>query len=51
VLGTDPAKDAAGFADVRYTIRAGRVIYSHARDARAEGPSPAAMDATEAIPL
>jgi imidazolonepropionase-like amidohydrolase len=28
VLGTDPAVDVSGFADVRYTIRGGRVVYS-----------------------
>jgi imidazolonepropionase-like amidohydrolase len=27
VLGTDPASDARAFADVRYAIRAGDVIY------------------------
>jgi imidazolonepropionase-like amidohydrolase len=27
VLGSDPAHDATGFADVQYTIRGGRVIY------------------------
>jgi imidazolonepropionase-like amidohydrolase len=27
VLGGDPAKETAAFADVRYTIRAGRVLY------------------------
>ncbi len=27
VLGTDPANDVTAFADVQYTIRAGRLIY------------------------
>jgi imidazolonepropionase-like amidohydrolase len=27
ILGTDPARGAKAFADVRYTIRAGRVLY------------------------
>jgi imidazolonepropionase-like amidohydrolase len=27
VLGTDPANDVTAFADVQYTIRAGRIIY------------------------
>jgi len=26
-LNTDPARNAAAFADVKYTIRAGKVIY------------------------
>jgi imidazolonepropionase-like amidohydrolase len=28
VLGADPSSDPRAFADVRYTIRAGRVIYA-----------------------
>jgi imidazolonepropionase-like amidohydrolase len=28
VLGADPVRDVRAFADVRYTVRAGRVIYS-----------------------
>jgi imidazolonepropionase-like amidohydrolase len=28
VLGTDPAADVSAFADVRYTIRGGRVVYT-----------------------
>jgi imidazolonepropionase-like amidohydrolase len=31
VLGGDPAKDVRAFANVRYTIRAGRVIYTKPR--------------------
>jgi imidazolonepropionase-like amidohydrolase len=31
VLGADPSRDVRAFADVRYTIRDGRVIYSKAR--------------------
>jgi hypothetical protein len=30
-LGTDPAQDVRAFADVRFTIRAGRVIYGDSR--------------------
>ena len=32
VLGTDPRSDATAFADVRYTIRGGAVIYSKGGD-------------------
>ena len=35
VLGTDPALGARGFADVRYTIRAGSIIFEAASSARA----------------
>jgi imidazolonepropionase-like amidohydrolase len=34
VLGTDPALGARGFADVRYTIRAGTMIFAAAAPAR-----------------
>ena len=30
LLGSDPAIDAAAFADVRATVRGGRVVYSRA---------------------
>ena len=30
VLGTDPALGARGFTDVRYTIRAGKIIFEAA---------------------
>jgi imidazolonepropionase-like amidohydrolase len=33
VLGTDPALGARGFADVRYTIRGGSIIFEAARSA------------------
>jgi imidazolonepropionase-like amidohydrolase len=40
VLGADPAKDVASFANVRYTIRGGRVIYSGAPSRiAADGPA------------
>jgi imidazolonepropionase-like amidohydrolase len=31
VLGSDPALGSRGFADVRYTIRAGRIVFEAAR--------------------
>jgi imidazolonepropionase-like amidohydrolase len=31
LLGGDPARSVDAFADVRYTIRAGRIIYRAAR--------------------
>jgi imidazolonepropionase-like amidohydrolase len=35
VLGSDPARGARGFADVRWTIRSGRIVY------RRPSPTPA----------